>query len=311
MKNLDHLFIEPIKKKWYQTVGIWYIENRFFLLIKKILIVKNNFLSRLIQKVARGSAHYKDQQSTFEKGLRLLKEGGDAYSTESEFGYSGDVFINELLAAHNYKTEIDDDFKDPSESKKLYDHVIETTTKLINNNKSKYYLNFGISYAYTDSILAKKFPNCRFFGIERTDSAKIYNERYFKHLNNLTSHSGDIFDFLSNKSFEDGIFNHSRTLLLLLNREFINKLYKSVYSAGFRYILLTEQFGISRQTKKPYNFSYDEDRESALYRSIMFTHNYPKLLKDNGFKVNRIEAIKTDHPHQDFRLLSIEAERIK
>ena len=54
---------------------------------------------------------------------------------------------------------------------------------------------------------------------------------------------------------------------------------------------------------KFYNFSYS-DQNSVVYRQNMYIHNYPFLLKKNGFKLSRIQNLYTDHPHSDFRILS-------
>jgi hypothetical protein len=210
-----------------------------------------------------------------------------------------------LSCAHNYKEQIDDGFKNPSESKKLYEHIIDTSSALLDKDKVGTYFNFGISYAYTDAILAKKYEKVKFIGIERTEAAQIYNNRFFAEIKNLKTLSGDIFEILKKNRFDEGIFFHSRTLLLL-SKEFIDKLYNSIYRAGFRYIVGMEQHGISKQTCKFFNFSYS-DQSSVVYRQNMYIHNYPFLLKKNGFKLNRIQNIITDHPHSDYRILSFTA----
>jgi len=120
--------------------------------------------------------------------------------------------------------------------------------------------------------------------------------------------SGDIFETLKNGNFTGGVFMHSRTLLLL-PQSFVRELYKAVYEAGFTHILGTEQYGISRQLGKAYSFSYDY-QDSVVYRDFMYIHNYPNILADCGFKINRIENFKTDHMHDDVRILSFEAERV-
>lgn len=84
------------------------------------------------------------------------------------------------------------------------------------------------------------------------------------------------------------------------------KLYRAVRAAGFSYVYGTEQYGISRQTGKNFDFSF-EHRASVVYRDFMYIHNYPEILKDCGFDLIRIDSIKTDHPHQDYRVLSFVA----
>ena len=97
---------------------------------------------------------------------------------------------------------------------------------------------------------------------------------------------------------------------MLLPKEFIEELYQSVYSSGFKYISLMEQIGISHQTYKCYDFS-DKDKPSVAYRGGMYLHNYPGILKKCGYRVIESKLIKTDHPHEDFRFLYILAEKTK
>jgi hypothetical protein len=209
---------------------------------------------------------------------------------------------------YKYKKMIDEQYPTPNESKETYKHIIEKSSVLIEQIKPSCYLNFGVCYAYTDSILAKKYPDVQFIGTERTDSAKLFNGLFFSDIPNLTMLSGDIFDTLKNGNFKGGIFMHSRTLLLL-PQTFVRDLYKAVHDAGFSHILATEQYGVSRQLGKAYKFSYNY-QDSAVYRDFMYIHNYPNILTDCGFKLNRIENFKTDHWHEDVRILSFEAERI-
>ena len=118
----------------------------------------------------------------------------------------------------------------------------------------------------------------------------------------------NVFELFESNRFDGGVFFHSRTLLLL-PQEFIRKLYMAARQAGFKYIFGAEQYGISRQSGKAYDFSYDF-QESVVYRDFMYIHNWPNILKDCGFELQKIESVKTDHPHEDFRIMSFEAEAI-
>jgi hypothetical protein len=321
MKNLNpiqeftHLMIEKPKMKFYEKLGEWYIVNRFTYFITKFLSL--NVISIYIIKKTHSFLNtfivLRNTLKNFSNSLQYLAEEKnnkeiDGYSNESKFGYSGDVFYNELMAMYKYKKQIDSNFPEPSESKALYNHIIEKSSILIEAIKPTCYLNFGVSYAYTDSILASKYKNVQFIGIERTSSAKLFNDFYFSNIENLTMIYGDIFETLKNGNFKGGIFMHSRTLLLL-PQIFIRNLYKAVYEAGFTHIIGTEQYGISRQLKKAYQFSYNY-QDSVVYRDFMYIHNYPNILADTNFKLKRIENIETEHPHNDYRFLSFEAERI-
>lgn len=301
--------VEPATTlRWYQGFGVWYKENRFTYPIRRRL-VQNRLAFRLIQLIHRylGSRFItlREQLDQHHKFIGLLSDRADGgYDTSSQYGYSGDVFFRELETAHKYHRQIEHGFQGPSESKALYAHITAEGSSLLEATASPCFLNFGISFAYIDAALAAKFPNVQFFGIERTDAAKLYNAAFIDR-ENLTVLSGDVFDLLANRRFDGGVFFHTRTLLLL-PETFVRKLYAAVRAAGFHYIFGVEQFGISRQTLQPYEFSL-EPRDTVVYRGFMFIHNYPNLLRDAGFELTRFTSLATDHPHDDFRLLSFTA----
>ena len=133
------------------------------------------------------------------------------------------------------------------------------------------------------------------------------DSKEFSRIRNMQFIADDVFQSLKKNKFDDGLFFHVRTLVLL-PKVFIERLYEAVAQAKFQYIVCVEQIGISRQTLQAYQFS-EEDQPSVAYRDMMYIHNYPALLKRAGFSVVRSEIVKTDHPHEDFHLLSITAKR--
>lgn len=295
--------------KWWQVLGPWYVENRFTFPIRK-WIVDNRLIFKLLllanRLIASRFIELKRVLDSYKRSTgRLTSQDKDGYGLDSDYGYAGDVFFNELTTAHKYKKQIDEGFVGPSESKRLYEHILATASELIRNSNAPCHFNFGVSYAYTDAALARQFPDVTFYGIERTDAARIYNERFFADINNLRILSGDIFDLLSKQRFDGGIFFHSRTLLLL-PEEFIRKLYAAARLAGFKYIFGTEQYGISRQTGRPYEFSF-APKDSVVYRDFMYIHNWPNILLDSGFELQKIVSVRTNHPHEDCRILSFQA----
>jgi hypothetical protein len=313
-KEFINLSIPPPKMNAWEKLSEWYIVNKFTYPITKLMSTSPVF----IWVAKKGTSFFNNfivlnaRLKNYKKSIKRLSAEGetedDGYSMDSDYGYSGDVFLNELMTMYKYKKMIDENYPTPNESKATYQHIIEKSEKLIEAAMPSCYFNFGICYAYSDSILAKKYPNVKFYGIERTDSARLFNSIFFSDIKNLTIFSGDIFENLKNGDYRGGIFFHSRTLLLL-PQVFVRELYKAVYEAGFSYIIATEQYGISRQLGEPYKFSY-EYQQSAVYRDFMYIHNYPNILNDCGFKLNRIENFKTDHWHEDVRILSFEAERV-
>ena len=117
---------------------------------------------------------------------------------------------------------------------------------------------------------------------------------------------GDIFELLNSHQFSGGMFFHMRTVTFLPD-EFIRKLYSAVWKAGFKYIVGFEPLGLSRQTGGPYIFSLTP-QPSVAYRGHAFIHNYPNILFDTGYSIIDSQLIKTDHAHEDYRIVTFVAE---
>ena len=149
------------------SIRRWLVENR---LIFKLILLANRLISSRFIELKRVLDGYKKSYG------RLTSQDKDGYGLDSDYGYAGDVFFNELSTAHKYKKQIDEGHVGPSESKRLYEHIVATASELIHSSNAPCHFNFGVSYAYTDSILARQFPNTKFYGIERTDASRIYNE---------------------------------------------------------------------------------------------------------------------------------------
>jgi len=231
----------------------------------------------------------------------------NAHEFSSSFGYSNEDA--ELATLLQYKTQIDKKKTDDhSESGKLYDHALEAISSLLNEDGAiQKVFNFGVSYAYIDSLLADKFPKTNFVGIDRSIYTKCVNDALFKTSGNLEIIFGDVFDVLKNNNFDGCIFFHTRTLVLL-PEDFIKRLYKAVELAGFKYIVCIEQIGVSRFTNEPYEFSITP-QNSIPFRDGMYIHNYPGLIDEAGYQIKKSQLIKTNHPHPDYRFLSIIAEK--
>lgn len=265
-----------------------------------IYIGTRNFLNRLL-------AFENDKKQHLNSLKELQEMNSDTSIVDSdEFGYTGDTFVRELDFIHKYaiQTKSVHLLNNLSESKKLYERVIADLSAILEQGRIKNVFNFGIGFAFVDRHLALKFPNINFFGIERTLAAKFYNEAEGIPFN-LKIFAGDVMSHLENNSYEDGLFIHIRTAVLL-PKSFIEALYARLKNAGFIELYAVEQLGLSRNTGKVYDFSYQE-KKSELYRRHMFIHNYPGILKKCHFSINRFDLFQTRHPHFDYRMLVINA----
>jgi hypothetical protein len=226
----------------------------------------------------------------------------------TKHGYTGKY--DDLFAAIQYAEEIVAlDFGEarPTESYRLYQEQIKTLRDLILSEKPKKIFNFGVCYAYVDSILAAEFPDIQFIGIDLSLYNKAFNDVAFSHLQNLTILSGDVFAHFSENDYSDSIFFHSRTMTVL-PKEFILQLYRAVYGANFKFIVGFEQHGFSYETFEPYIFDLT-DKPSVYWRNFMYIHNYLGMLISCGFKLRSAELFSTGHLSPDFQVLSYVGER--
>lgn len=245
------------------------------------------------------------QEDLFDaQGARALTTNIDANRFESGYGYEDE--FTELKAAAYYRAQIaaGDLESQKSESGALYKDVIVFVDSYIKQNKINRVVNFGGSYAYIDTELAKLNPEVEFICLDRSRLTKVYNENIFSDISNVRFVAEDIFDYVKSQKFEDSIFLHIRTLTLL-PQNFVEKLYSAISEAGFQSVIGYEQCGISYETGKPYEFSDDGNKQSVNFRSGMFIHNYPGLLRSLSFEIYETDLLKTNHPDRTYRIAKI------
>jgi len=213
--------------------------------------------------------------------------------------------FGDVRAAVNYAYEAHSpEFNDetPGESSILYKTQIRELEALLDSDKDiKSVLNFGVCYAYVDGILASKFPNINFIGIDLSQYTAALNKAAFAKHPNMTFLSGDVFQALNNLNLRGGVLFHSRTCVLL-PKDFIEKLYLRAAAAGIKYVVGFEQFGFSRELDGEYTFDLS-DKSSVRWRAPMLIHNYPGIGKKCGFDVVKCYPFKTGHTSPDFRVL--------
>ncbi len=227
----------------------------------------------------------------------------------SSYGYEDEK--RELYVAQHYRYQIlnqeqGNDIK--SESFDIYERIESVISDILSHDvEIKEVINFGVSYAYVDSLLAEKFNHVKFVGIDRSSLTKKYNEKYFSHIKNMTFHAGDVFQYLCNRKQDRCLLLHVRTMSLL-PANFIANLYQSCYQSNVKYIVGLEHVGISRQSEQPYRFSIN-NKPSVLFRNSMFIHNYPALWRNAGYMEKSTELLKTRHPDDDLFFLTFTAAR--
>jgi len=235
---------------------------------------------------------------------RESKEGAANFG--SEYGYKDDEL--EFAVAKYYKKQLlDRDAKPATESFDLYDHAVGIVAALLTEDSLiAKTINFGVSYAHVDSILARMFPDRLFVGVDRSNLTKQFNYECFGDLSNISFEAENIMEYLE-ADHSGSILFHMRTCTVL-PQSFVEALYEKASRANVRYIVGMEQIGVSRQTDQPYRFS-EGKQDSVVFRSFMHIHNYPGILREYGYDLERIELVKTAHSDEDYRLLSFTAKK--
>jgi hypothetical protein len=161
--------------------------------------------------------------------------------------------------------------------------VSELKAFLQENPQIKALYDFGVLCGQPNYELAQLFTSVDFVGIDRQDLVKQLNDEYYSS-HNLRFESGDIMDLIvdeSDKGANRALF-HARTGVLCYP-EMLKNLYQKAADNNIDYIALFEPIGLSRETLQYYDEI--EIPESIAFRSVMFIHNYAKLLAESGFEV--------------------------
>jgi hypothetical protein len=289
-QSFDDRFVR--KFKLHQRIGL--------------VLFKTPYLNSLLRKVSGMMLSALEDADRWRQRLDYsdVRKRGNA----NEHGY--DKKYGDLVAALTYAKQVDQYEKglhEHGEGKILYQQQLETMRRLIQSERPKRVLNFGVCFAYVDSILAKEFPDTEFVGIDLSAYNKAFNETAFPDVPNLKILAGDVFDELRDGEYRDCILFHSRTLVLLPSG-FISELYAAAAAAGFKWVVGFEQNGLSEETLEPYVFDTTA-KPSIVWRGGMYIHNYLGLVERAGFAVESADLFATGHASPDFKVLRFVARR--
>lgn len=251
---------------------------------------------------------YYDQKSqTAQDSMRkIVEDRKDAQKLEAGMGYSEFDEIGSVLQYIKETRDLEACKHLPSYhfSKLTLENISEILDR---DDQAKGSFDFGISYAYNASLLAKKYPQKTFSGIDRSHYTKAINEADFGDIPNLSFQCGDVLKHLAETKYDDNIFFHARTLCSL-SKSFISDLFSHVKQANFKYIVGLEVVGVSIFTGESYPYSYEEQK-SSVYRDELYLHNYPELLKKAGYELTKFEHYQIPGFRKDYRILVYQAER--
>lgn len=270
-------------------------------------IIARERASAALSRVPRLMGGFRRVSGLLEKQADRIERyrNDEAYRAgQKPAGYSG---LKEEMTFFTYKSEVASSkfAKLRTPSYRLYQEQESVLDEILSRPDASPFVNFGVSYAYIDAMMARRFPAVQFIGVDRSPYTKALNEVDFSDVTNLRFEASDIRDALA--TIEGGTFFHSRTMTLL-QRDDVQQIYQTASDRGMRYIVGFEMLGLPRETLQPYEFSLS-DRASVHYRHFMFIHNYPHLLDSCGFELERFYVISTNSPHQDQNILCFVARK--
>ncbi len=143
--------------------------------------------------------------------------------------------------------------------------------------------NFGVMCALPDHEAALASPNVQFVGIDRQSETARHNSQAFS-ASNLQFVDGEIEDFLNaQKGGGKKALFHARTATLCYPEK-IRQLYRLCARKGVTRIALFENVSLCHNN---YRFmTFDEfPADAVIFKSHQFVHNYPKLLREAGYRV--------------------------
>jgi hypothetical protein len=258
---------------------------------------KSKWLDDVIYRIKRWT--YSEQ--TCRANLGRANGGGiSAVDFGSGYGYP-DPEEDRRIALF-YKREAESGQYSARETPILNAHVVDTISAVLAQGRTRRVVNFGVCYAEVDAALAARFPAVSFIGIDRSPAIKEINEQSF-HLSNLTFVAGDVLAWIDQQSdLSDTLLFHMRTATLL-PKPFVVELYRLAADRKLAAICGFETYGFSRELDSWYEQD-TADKPSVLYRDDMYLHNYVGILVALGYRVDRLNYIKTPHVDADYRIQS-------
>ena len=244
------------------------------------------------------------QRLTSEKATAPQKFG-------SEFGYTSTFVELEVALTSHRQLESPDYANCIPDSPLLFDVIIDTMRQILDSDKrvSKV-VNFGVSFAHIDGLLAEAFPHIEFIGIDRSEQVRAYNETHFKERPNLSFLAGDVLDVLEQGDFKHAVLFHMRTLSFM-PYSFVTKLYDAAAGASFSHICGFECWGLSRQLHGWYDLNDSTSESSVAFREHLFLHHYPRALETAGFHATECDLLPTRSRQPDYRTACFRAARLE
>jgi len=274
--------------------------------VSKMFIFKQ-YISNLIGKISSRLMLLGQNYLDNEKRVALLNDAMKTKKADLDIDYYDEQ--HEIDVWKKYHAVLTGKLNHPHT---IFHHELfrDLVRALICSQNNKSIVNFGVSCAYSDALLAGEHPNTKFYGVDRSKVTKELNEENYAK-ENISFYNMDICDFLKKYGDEisNGILVHQRVGAVLYPEK-LRMLYKACYENNINTILCLEPIGYSRPMQEFYKFSF-EPKDSIVFRAPLLMHNYPNLLKEAGYRCDVVDALSYQHPHEDIKILEIVATRVQ
>lgn len=157
---------------------------------------------------------------------------------------------------------------------------IQIQNALLAQQEFKTVANFGAFFANVDATLALLQPERHFLAVDRGEVIQRLNRSIFCNAN-IEFIDADIEEVLKRGNVD--LLAHCKTMGCLYPAH-TEQIYRAAALAGVKCIIGVENTGYCQEIGDFYKFDYS-DKPSVFYKSIMYAHNYPAMLRRAGYEI--------------------------
>lgn len=142
------------------------------------------------------------------------------------------------------------------------------------------------------NYLSTQFPDLdNFIGIDLSQDQISINQSNFKDNSKLKFVASDVMEWVEEYGEEYMVFLTFRGVMEYFNQKQLNHFFEKLNSLGKIIFFAIEPNGLEHD--------FNQNPDSMIYGvETSFSHNYPKLFEDAGFKIWHLDKMKEpEHPH--------------
>lgn len=180
--------------------------------------------------------------------------------------------------------------------------ILPLVEQIISKDPSiKTIVNIGISYAHIDGLLAQKYPQIQFTGVDFASNLQEYNKDFVQP--NLNFRSGYAMEMLERQDLEADVFLLSNVAYEIKNAE-LRKYFRTFIKNGGKYVAITEPIYPlpGGAFVNPLDVPLIESKAVYSHQGIRNSkhgplgqvHNFKLMLEEAGYSVIYYRCFKPD-----------------